>query len=75
MTKTPTKAKLGEKKPDVAPAEGGDSAPLNNFDRLRTHLKADSLALKLLDVWSDAGPRTAKPTLLKAVDDHFSAKK
>lgn len=75
MTKKPIQAKVEAKESDAAPAEGGDPAPLDNIGRLRTHLKADSLALKLLDAWSGAEPQTTQPTLLKAVEDHFSEKK
>lgn len=75
MTKKPTTATVEVTDPDAAPAEGGDAAPPDNIGRLRTHLKTDSLALKLLGAWSAAGPQTAKPTLLKAIDDHFSEKK
>lgn len=75
MTKKPTKAKVEAKGDDAAPAEGGESAPLDNVGRLRTHLKGDGLALKLLDAWKGADPQTAKPTLLKVVDDHFGEQK
>jgi hypothetical protein len=48
MTKKLIKAKVEANADDTATAEGGDSAPLDNVGRLRTHLNADSLALKLL---------------------------
>jgi len=64
--------KLIKEKGEAADAE---LRPLSNFDRLRTHLKADSLALKLLDVWTRTDPQAAKARLLKAVEDHFSEKK
>lgn len=67
MTKKPTEAKV-----ETANAE---PEPLSNFDRLRTHLKSDSLALKLLDAWKSAEPQAAKALLLKAVEDHFSEEK
>jgi hypothetical protein len=76
MTKKLVKAKVEAEGSDTAPAaEGGEVGPLDNVGRLRTHLKADCLASKLLDAWTGAEPRTAKPKLLKAVDEHNSEKK
>lgn len=64
--------KLIKEKVETASAE---TEPPSNFDRLRTHLKADSLALKLVDSWTSAEPQAAKARLLKAVEDHFREKK
>lgn len=74
MTRKPTKGKVEAQGDNTASAEDGDLAPLDNVGRLRTHLSADSLALKLLDAWRGTEPQKAKPTLLKVVDDHFSEK-
>lgn len=75
MTKKPIKAKAEANDGNTALAEGGETAPLDNVSRLRTHLKADGLALKLLDAWTGAEAQAAKPTLLKVVEDHFRKKK
>ena len=44
MAKNPIKA-------DVEASIAEVAGPTSNFDRLRTHLEGDSLALKLLDAW------------------------
>jgi hypothetical protein len=58
MTKESIKAKFEANGSEAAPAEGSDVTPLDNVGRLRTHLKADGLALKLLDAWTSAEPQT-----------------
>jgi hypothetical protein len=55
-------------------AEAPDGEPLSNFDRLRAHLDADSLAKKLLDAYSASEPSATKTEMLKAVSMHFLTK-
>jgi hypothetical protein len=75
MTTKLIKAK-GEAADSSATPKGGVKAtPLDNIGRLRIHLKADSLALTLLNAWTGIEPPIAKARLLKAVDGHFSEKK
>jgi hypothetical protein len=67
MTKKPIEPKAGP--------VSAETKPQSNVERLRTHLNADSLALKMLDAWTSADPHDAKAQLLKAVEDHFNEKK
>jgi hypothetical protein len=60
---------------DAPEAPHEEAAPLSNVSRLRSHLQADGLAVRLLDAWVAAEPAAAQAMLLRTVDDHFNVKK
>jgi hypothetical protein len=47
--------------------------PPSNRDRLRSHLRPDGLALKLLDAWKEDDPQ-AQARMLAALHDFHRAK-
>ena len=53
---------------------GSEEEPLvqSNLERLRSHLKPDSLALALLDAWVKGGQQGAKARLRRVVEERFT---
>jgi hypothetical protein len=62
---------------DINDQVGPDEEPLaqSNLERLRSHLKADGLALVLLDAWVNGDQQGAKARLRQVVDERFTIKK
>lgn len=54
--------------------EQAGKSRLTNTERLRNHLKKDSLALLLLDAWAGGGTPAAREARLLAVLHRYSAK-
>lgn len=57
------------------PEAVSEATPMSNVDRLRAHLKADGIALALLDACTAGSGAGANSRMLQAIDTHFSEKK
>ena len=53
------------------PIENPDA--LSNFDRLRMHLKKNSLAITLLDAWVISSPSESTKKMLKALENFYNS--